>query len=468
MLKRLNLTIYNTRTRQKEIFEPITPNKVSLYVCGPTVYGWAHIGNARPAVVFDVLVRILRGLYQKVTYVRNITDVDDKIIDESKKTGEPINLITLRTTRAYHEDIGALEVLPPDIEPRATEHIYNMIQMIADLIDRGHAYVSKGHVLFDVPSYSEYNQLSRRNQEELIAGSRVEIAPYKKNPSDFVLWKPSPPEIPGWESPWGRGRPGWHIECSAMSSKLLGQTIDIHGGGIELLFPHHENEEAQSRCAYGTPYLAKYWMHNGHITVKGVKMSKSLGNVFTVHELLKNHKGEALRYMLLMGHYRQPLDISEEVMQQCKQALDRFYGALRLCNLPETSNDEHPSTELQDLDEEVLNALLDDLNTPLAFARLHDLTGQIYKAPNQLIKNKLGLLLRESASLLGILQQDPEAWFQESTMGLSSSEIEERIKKREWARRRKDFGAADEIRQSLLDDGVVLEDTSEGTTWRRV
>ncbi|HYD31592.1 MAG TPA: cysteine--tRNA ligase, partial [Azospirillaceae bacterium] len=306
------LDLYNTLTRKKERFEPLEKGKVGLYVCGPTVYDWAHLGNARPVVVFDVLYRLLKRVYASpdwtVTYVRNITDVDDKIIAASQASGEPIESITARTTQAYHEDMAALNALSPDIEPRATHHISRMIAMIERLVAAGHAYEAEGHVLFNVPSMAEYGQLSRRNRDELIAGARVEVAPYKRDPADFVLWKPSTPDQPGWDSPWGRGRPGWHIECSAMSEQHLGQTFDIHGGGLDLVFPHHENEIAQSRCAHGGAPLARFWVHNGFLSVNGEKMSKSLGNFFTVRELLDEAPGEALRLTLLSAHYRQPLD----------------------------------------------------------------------------------------------------------------------------------------------------------------
>src|ERR1700722_6932965 len=325
------LHLHNTLTRQKEKFEPLDPAHVRMYVCGPTVYDFAHLGNARPVVVFDVLYRLLKRHYPRVTYVRNITDVDDKIIAKAKESGEPIDSITKRTTQAYHEDMAALNALPPDIEPRATQHIPQMIALIEKLIAKKHAYVAEGHVLFNVPSMKNYGELSRRSRDELIAGARVDVAPYKKDAADFVLWKPSEPDQVGWESPWGRGRPGWHIECSAMGEAHLGETFDIHGGGLDLIFPHHENEIAQSSCAHNGAPLAKIWMHNGFLNIDKDKMSKSLGNFFTVRQLLAKAPGEALRLALLSGHYRQPLDFSPEALEVAKGTLDRWYGALRAC-----------------------------------------------------------------------------------------------------------------------------------------
>ncbi|AIK97184.1 cysteine--tRNA ligase [Candidatus Odyssella acanthamoebae] len=452
----MQLKVYNTYSRQKEDFVPLKPDHIGLYVCGPTVYDFAHIGNARPVVVFDILNRLLRHLYPKVTYVRNITDVDDKINAAAKASGESIRTITERTTQAYNDDMAALDALVPDVAPRATEHINEMIRMIEQLIDQGHAYAADGHVLFAVKTFTEYGKLSRRNQDELLAGARVEVAPYKKDAGDFVLWKPSDEETPGWESPWGRGRPGWHIECSAMSEKYLGKTFDIHGGGIDLSFPHHENELAQSCCANKTSYFAKYWMHNGHLTVNGEKMSKSLGNFYTVRELLEEFKGEALRYMLMSAHYRQPLDLSKDLIRQCHASLDRLYGAMRGLTMTEASII-HP---------DVFSALLDDMNVPLALSHLHDLASQINKASDFEEKQKLASIMKASGVLLGILQQDPDLWFKGED-NLNTTEIEELISHRNQARANRDFGEADRLRQHLLDMGVVLEDSASGTTWRR-
>src|SRR5579883_2156641 len=368
-----DLRLYDTLTRRKEAFEPLDPKNVRMYVCGPTVYDFAHIGNARPVIVFDVLYRLLRHLYgaAQVRYVRNITDVDDKIINAAREKGENISDLTERTTRAFHEDVAALGALPPDVEPRATQHIPPMIAMIEELIAAGHAYVADHHVLFAVPSMSDYGRLSGRSRGEMIAGARVEVAPYKRDPADFVLWKPSTAEQPGWESPWGRGRPGWHIECSAMSEQHLGETFDIHGGGIDLIFPHHENEIAQSVSAHhGKPFV-RYWLHNGFVIVEGEKMSKSLGNFRTIREVLAEAPGEAVRYAMLMTHYRDPLDWTSERLQAAKHALDRFYLALRPV--------EGLAPAAAGLPERVQAALEDDLNTPLALAAMHDLLTALNK-----------------------------------------------------------------------------------------
>lgn len=453
----MQLKIYNTYTRQKEDFAPLNPKHIRMYVCGPTVYDFAHIGNARPVVVFDILNRLLRHLYPKVTYVRNITDVDDKINAAAKTSGEPIRTITERTIRAYNEDMAALGALTPDIAPRATEHIDDMVRMIEQLIQNGHAYVVDGHVLFAVKTFKNYGKLSRRNQDELLAGARIEVAPYKKDPGDFVLWKPSDQETPGWDSPWGRGRPGWHIECSAMSEKYLGETFDIHGGGIDLSFPHHENELAQSCCANKTGYFAKYWMHNGHLTVNGEKMSKSLGNFHTVRELLGEFDGESLRYMLMSAHYRQPLDLSKDLIQQCRASLDRLYGALRSIPVADT-----PPT----IDDKIMAALLDDLNVPLALARLHDLVTQLNKTPDEQEKQHLASLIKASGLMMGILQQNPEVWFQGENNS-DATKIESLIARRNQARADRNFPEADRLRQQLLDMGIVLEDSAAGTIWRR-
>ena len=461
----VTLFLHNTLTRAKEAFQPLDPAHVRLYVCGPTVYDLAHIGNARPVVAFDVLYRLLKRLYPRVTYVRNITDVDDKIIAAAKSSGEPIDAITRRTTDAYHADMDAMGALQPDVEPRATEHIAEMIALIETLIARGHAYVAEGHALFSVPSMAEYGRLSRHNRDELIAGARIEVAPYKRDPADFVLWKPSPPDIPGWPSPWGWGRPGWHIECSAMAGKHLGQTFDIHGGGLDLVFPHHENEIAQSRCAYSTPIMAAYWMHNGYLTVNGVKMSKSLGNFFTVRDLLAEAPGEALRYFLLSGHYRAPLDFTKQGLVEAKAALDRLYGALRQSRNATHSDDGAP---------EVIEKLADDLNTPGALGELHQIAGTLNSAisagrSDQVSRARARLL--DGGAILGLLHQDPEAWFRwqpAGVRGLTETAIEHRVEARLAARRTRNFAEADRIRKELLDLGVILEDRPGGKTeWRR-
>ncbi|MDA8229892.1 MAG: cysteine--tRNA ligase [Magnetospirillum sp.] len=456
------LVLYNTLTRRKETFAPLRPDHVGMYVCGPTVYDRAHIGNARPVIVFDVLFRLLRSLYPSVTYVRNITDVDDKINARSAQSGEPIAVITERTTRMFHEDIAALNVLPPTIEPRATAHIAQMIAMIERLVARGHAYVAEGHVLFSVPSMADYGMLSRRSQDEMIAGARVEVAPFKKNPADFVLWKPSTADLPGWESPWGRGRPGWHIECSAMSNQYLGATFDIHGGGQDLVFPHHENEIAQSTCANGAPF-ARYWLHNGYLMVEGEKMSKSLGNFVTVHDLLDQAPGEAIRLAMLSTHYHQPFDWTAEGLRQARTALDRLYTALR--NAAGVVSDGREAAPI-----EVMAALEDDLNTPLAIAHLHELAGALNKAGSAGDKARAKGALLASGDLLGVLQQDPEAWFKAQPaagVAIGAGEVEALIAARAAARKGKDFAEADRIRKDLADKGVILEDGPQGTTWKR-
>ena len=454
------MRLHNTLTREKQVFEPIDPKNVRMYVCGPTVWDYAHIGNARPVVVFDVLARLLRHTYGKdhVTYVRNITDIEDKIMDAAKKNGEPIEALTKRTTQWYHDDMGALGALPPDREPRATEFVPQMVAMIAKLESQGHAYAAEGHVLFNVPSMEDYGRLSKRSLDDLIAGARVEVAPYKKHPADFVLWKPSTPDQPGWDSPWGRGRPGWHIECSAMSGEILGEVFDIHGGGLDLIFPHHENEIAQSRCAHGTPAMARYWLHNGFVQVNGQKMSKSDGNFFTVHELLdEGHRGEAIRFALLSAHYRQPIDIARDGLKEAKTALDRLYTALARAEVDATPQ---PNAH-------ILAALADDLNTPLAIAELHELVSKLNKAEKPEEKRALKSALLGAGALLGVLEQDPAAWFQSGGSGLQAAEIEKLIEARKAARTAKDFAAADRIRKELSDAGVILEDGPAGTSWKR-
>ncbi len=453
------MQLYNTLTRSKEYFIPLDAKNVRMYVCGPTVYDFAHLGNARPVVVFDTLYRVLKLHFPKVTYVRNITDVDDKIMAKAKETGEPIDSITQRTTQAYHEDMAALLALPPDIEPRATAHIPHMLALIAKLIEKGHAYAVDGHVLFNVPSMSNYGELSRRSRDELIAGARVEVAPYKKDAADFVLWKPSAPDQVGWDSPYGRGRPGWHIECSAMAKEHLGETFDIHGGGLDLIFPHHENEIAQSRCAHNDAPLAKLWMHNGFLTINNDKMSKSLGNFFTVRDLLAIAPGEALRLALLTAHYRQPLDFSEDALKKAKQTLDGWYGALRnVKDLPVDKTVAIPANFLAALD--------DDLNTPQAFAILHDLVSQLNKAPDS--KTKSALL--SAANLIGFLTQDAESWLRGASAGsdgLDEEKILSLITARKEAKAAKNFAEADRIRKELLDAGIILEDKANETLWRR-
>ncbi|CAA7622028.1 cysteinyl-tRNA synthetase [Candidatus Terasakiella magnetica] len=456
------LVLYNTLTRKKDVFEPLAPGHVGMYVCGPTVYDRAHIGNARPVIVFDVLYRLLRTLYPSVRYVRNITDVDDKINQRAKDSGEPISVITERTTRLFHEDIGALNCLAPDVEPRATAHIGQMVTMIERLIAKGHAYEADGHVLFAVGSMGDYGMLSRRSKDEMIAGARVEVAPYKRDAGDFVLWKPSSDDLPGWNSPWGRGRPGWHIECSAMSLQHLGETFDIHGGGQDLVFPHHENEIAQSTCANGVPF-ARYWLHNGWLMVEGEKMSKSLGNFFTVRDLLDQAPGEAIRLAMLSTHYHQPFDWTADALRQAKSTLDRLYTALRgAAEVDCNGYDEAAPLEVQ-------AALEDDLNTPLAISHLHELASALNKATGLEDKARKKGALLASGRVLGILLTDPEAWFKAggATGGLADAEIEAMIAARTEARKAKNFAESDRLRNALQDHGIILEDGAAGTTWKR-
>jgi cysteinyl-tRNA synthetase len=471
------LLLHNSATRRKERFEPLDPSHVRLYVCGPTVYDLAHLGNARPVVVFDVLARLLRHLYPRVTYARNITDVDDKIIDRARESGEPIASLTARTTEDYHRDMAALGCLPPDIEPRATGTIAEMIQLIERLIAGGHAYAGQGHVLFSVGSFPDYGKLSGRSPEDLLAGARVEVAPYKRDPGDFVLWKPSTPEQPGWDSPWGRGRPGWHIECSAMSWRHLGPDFDIHGGGADLMFPHHENEVAQSLCAFPGSHFARYWMHNGMLLVDGEKMSKSLGNFLTVRDILKHGAwaGEAFRLLLLKTHYRQPIDYTEAGLQEAKAELDEIYGMLS--RAPAAPNPEAP--QIAEMAEWAAEPLRDDLNTALTLTRLRDLrtlenvatvggsaavvTGRIGRdwspAPGE-----AAAAFRQAAALLGIAGSDPQSWLRS---GVDTAAVEAAVAARLAARQAKNWAEADRIRAELLAQGVVLEDGPQGTTWRR-
>ena len=455
------IRLYNSLSRTKEEFYPLDPTKVGLYVCGPTVYDKAHVGNARPVVVFDTLFRLLCQIYGKkhVCYVRNITDVDDKINAAAAKNNESIQELTARTTALYHQDMASLGALPPTIEPKATEHMPEMITMIKELLRYGHAYESAGHVLFKVASYQRYGNLSKRDISEMQAGARVEVEDYKQDPMDFVLWKPSKQGEPAWDSPWGAGRPGWHIECSAMSTKYLGPTFDIHGGGIDLIFPHHENEIAQSCCANKNTVFSRYFMHNGHITIEGDKMSKSLGNFFTVHDLLEKIPGEAIRLALLQTHYRQPLDWTEQGLVQAKQTLDKFYTALRGIDLSEIKSQPRNS---------VLEALSDDLNTPQALALLHEMVGQLNKSEGQERLN-LASQLKASAALLGILQQDVEGWFKTGTNAddLKAEAIEQLLVERLQARKDRDFQRADQIRDQLKDQGILIDDGPEGSTWRR-
>ncbi|WP_137124021.1 cysteine--tRNA ligase [Roseomonas sp. HF4] len=470
-----DLMLHDSAARSKRRFVPIDPAHVRMYVCGPTVYDLAHLGNARPVVVFDVLYRLLKRLYPRVTYARNITDVDDKINARSRESGEPIAAITARTTADFHADMAALGALPPDVEPRATGHIAEMIALIERLIANGHAYAADGHVMFSVPSFADYGKLSGRSPDELLAGARVDVAPYKRDAGDFVLWKPSDDATPGWDSPWGRGRPGWHIECSAMSWKHLGAEFDIHGGGHDLIFPHHENEVAQSVCAFPGHAFAHYWMHNGMLLVNGEKMSKSLGNFMTVRDILAEGPwaGEAFRLLLLRTHYRASLDFTMEGLAEAKAELDDHYAMLS--RAPAAPGGE-TAARLADW---ALAPLLDDLNTPLALARLRDLrtleNAVTVGGSPALPMERAGLsappapgvaaaAFRQAAGILGIATDDPAAWLQG---GDDAAEIEAAIAARLAARKARDFAAADRIRDDLKARGVLLEDGPGGTTWRR-
>ena len=434
------IRLHDTLAREKRPFVPLNPQRITMYVCGPTVYGRAHIGNARPAVVFDTLARLIRHEYgaNSLVYARNVTDVDDKIINKAKEEGVDPSVITERYERFYLEDMGALGVRPPDIAPHATQEIPAMIAMIEELIAKGFAYEAQGHVLFHVPSDEDYGALSRRDRDAMLAGARVEVAPYKRDPADFVLWKPSDEGVVGWDSPWGRGRPGWHIECSAMIRAHMGETIDIHGGGLDLIFPHHENEIAQSRSAHSDVPLARFWVHNGFVDMGAEKMSKSLGNIITVDQLLATgHRGEVLRLALLSAHYRQPLPWTEALLAQSKATLDRLYRA---------AGDAAGGK----VDEGVLDALSDDLNTPLALSRLTGIED--------------GATLKASAQLLGLLSMTQDEWFRGDG---DPGDIEARIEARADAKKRRDFAQADRIRDELKAEGILLEDGPSGTTWRR-
>ena len=457
----MSLTLYNTMSARKEAFEPLTPDTVTMYVCGPTVYNLAHIGNARPVVVFDILFRLLQTHYDTVTYARNITDVDDRIIAAAREGNRTINSVTTEYTAIYREDMAQLNALPPTLEPHATENIEAMISLTRTLLEKGHAYEAQGHVLFAVESMPDYGKLSNRVLDDMLAGARVEVADYKRHPGDFVLWKPAADDDPGWDSPWGRGRPGWHLECSAMIREHLGETIDIHGGGRDLIFPHHENEIAQSRCAHGGDYV-RYWMHNAHLDIDGEKMSKSLGNFHTVRDLLQSYRGEVLRFALLSAHYRSPLNFSAELLDQAQATLDSLYSTLR------EVQDVDVDMEVTLADEPFYLALNDDLNTPIAIAEIHALAKQLNKAePAQ--KSSLKGRILAAGNLLGILEQDAEEWLQGATSddAVSAADIQALIDERQQAKLDKNYARADEIRQDLLGQGVVLEDSREGTKWKR-
>jgi len=463
------IRLHDTLAREKRVFEPADPKRVTLYVCGPTVYNRAHIGNARPAVVFDVLARLLRHIYGEASlaYARNVTDIDDRIIEAARSEGVDPSAIAERYERHYLEDMGALGVSPPEIAPHATHNVAEMVAMIARLIETGNAYEADGHVLFNVPSDPDYGALGRRDRDSMIAGARVEVASYKKDPADFVLWKPSPDDMIGWDSPWGRGRPGWHIECSAMIEAHLGETIDIHGGGLDLIFPHHENEIAQSRCAHGGAPLARYWVHNGFLSMAGSeKMSKSLGNVVTVGELLEQgHKGEILRLALLSAHYRQPLEWSENLIFSEGQRLTRWYRAYEvLLGRGAWDEEAFPPHDL------VIRSLVDDLNTPGALSvisTLLDMAFSLRGHESEVDDAPAMADLRRAiaaAKLLGFLSVEPTVWFRGAN---EDNRIEALVTARSEAKRQRDFAEADRIRAALAAEGIMLEDGPEGTIWRR-
>ncbi len=458
-----SLTLYDTMARRKRVFEPIDPDRVTMYVCGPTVYSYAHIGNARPPVVFDVLRRALAHLYgdEHVVLAANITDIDDKIMAAARENGESIEAVATRFAKIYRDDLAALGVRAPTLEPKATDHIEPMIAMMQRLVDEGHAYAAEGHVLFSVTSFEDYGRLSKRSLDDMIAGARVEVAPYKKDPQDFVLWKPSKDDEPGWDSPWGRGRPGWHLECSAMCETHLGETIDIHGGGIDLVFPHHENEIAQSTCAHGGKAMANYWIHNGFLNMGSDKMSKSLGNVALIHELKQVWSGEVLRCALLTAHYRAPLTWNADLLAKTRRSLDRIYGVLRRLG------DVEPAKV--DVPEAFLEAVLDDVNTPKALSELFALAGAANKAETDADKAKAKGELLAAGALLGLGQGDPDEWFGLTALSHEDrAEIDGLIEQRQAAREAKDWGKADEIRDRLNELNVQVDDGPEGSTWRKV
>ena len=452
----MEIRLYNSKTKKKEIFHPINDENVTMYVCGPTVYGSHHIGNARPAVVFDLLAKLLRNKYKNVTYARNITDVDDKIINAAIEQNVEISEITKKSTNQYHSDMKILNVEEPNKEPYATQFISDMILFIEDLIKKDNAYVSEEHVLFDIDSYKAYGDLSSRDPKDMIAGSRVEVKDYKKNPLDFVLWKPSNENEIGWKSPWGRGRPGWHLECSTMILEIFGETIDIHGGGEDLRFPHHENECAQSFCRNDGKQLANFWLHNGMVQMADSKMSKSLGNILLIKDLLNDMPGEVIRLSLMSSHYRQPLKWSDELVNQSKKTLDTFYSFL----------EQYEDFDIIDakINEEILNSLSDDINTPKAISVLHSIFKDLKKDSDN---TELRSSFIKSANFMGLLFSKPSNWLLKVDNNVDTKVIDELIKERNQARQSKDFSAADKIRNKLLDMGVVLEDKNDITTWKK-
>ena len=459
----MTITLYDTLSKSLKTFQPQTEKRVTMYVCGPTVYDFPHVGNARPAIVFDILYRLLKSAYPSVLYARNYTDIDDKIFTVASENGVSYRQVTKKFIAAYKEDMQRLGVLEPSSEPRVTDNINEIITMISDLIEKNFAYIADGHVLFEVNKFQGYGKLSKRNQEQMLAGARVEVAPYKRNPADFVLWKPSKNGIPGWNSDWGYGRPGWHIECSAMSRKIFSSSIDIHGGGMDLVFPHHENEIAQSECAFHNEKYANYWVHNGHVTIDGQKMSKSLGNIIRVRDLLKKEPGEVVRFALISTHYRQSLDWTSESPQRAKQSLDKIYRVLMDFQLDSAENSISPNNN------RIKKALSSDLNTPEALSIMFKICKEIKNSKKSEIK--LGLLqeLRDGADLLGLLKEGPDAWLKASDSAqLDENEIMKYISRRNEARKNKDFKTADKIRDQLIGKNILLKDGAKGTDWELI
>ena len=452
----MEIRLYNSKSKKKEIFHPVNDENVTMYVCGPTVYGAHHIGNARPAVIFDVLAKLLRNKYKSVTYARNITDIDDKIINAALEQNVEISEITKRSTNQYHLDMKVLNVEEPNKEPYATQFISEMILFIEDLIEKDNAYVSEGHVLFDIDSYKLYGDLSSRDPRDMIAGSRVEVQDYKKNPLDFVLWKPSNENEIGWSSPWGRGRPGWHLECSTMILEIFGETIDIHGGGEDLRFPHHENECAQSFCRNDGKQLANFWLHNGMVQMADSKMSKSLGNILLIKDLINEMPGEVIRLSLMSSHYRQPLKWSDDLVDQSKKTLNTFYSFL----------EQYEGVDTMDINvnEEILSSLSDDINTPKAISVLHSMFKDLKKDPDN---NELRSSFIKSANFMGLLFSKPSNWLLKEDNNIDIKVINDLIEERNQARQSRDFSVADNIRDKLLDMGVVLEDKNDITTWKK-
>ena len=459
----MTITLYDTLSKSMKTFQPQTGKRVTMYVCGPTVYDFPHVGNARPAIVFDILYRLLKSAYPSVLYARNYTDIDDKIFAVASETGIPYREVTTKFIAAYREDMQRLGVLTPSSEPRVTDNINEIIRMISDLIEKKFAYIADGHVLFEVNKFQDYGKLSKRNQEQMLAGARVEVAPYKRNPADFVLWKPSKNGDPGWDSDWSYGRPGWHIECSAMSRKIFSSSIDIHGGGMDLIFPHHENEIAQSECAFHNEKYANYWVHNGHVTIDGQKMSKSLGNIIRVRDLLKKEHGEVVRFALVSTHYRQPLDWTSETLQRARQSLDKIYRVLMDFRFNSAKSPIQPNIN------RIKEALSSDVNTPEALSVMFKVCKEIKNSKKSEVRSELLQELRDGAALLGLLKEGPDAWLKSSDSAqLDENEIIKYISRRNEARKNKDFKTADKIRDQLIEKNILLKDGAKGTDWELI